>query len=80
MNVATGWPRPYGPSALTCTTPVPGGRVSTTLAFPEESVVTIRLESVADTESVVKNTLAPDAVPPDDPGARVAVSVNVPPV
>lgn len=58
---------------MTCTVPVVEGSVRTTDATPEEFVVTIRWAS--DPASVVKKMLAPVAVPPDEPGLRVAESV-----
>jgi len=57
VNVTTGCPSPYGPSAVTCTAPALAGKVSTTEATPEVFVVTSRLDSVP--ESVVKNMSAP---------------------
>ena len=70
VKVATGCPKPYGPSAVTCTVPALAGNVSTTAAFPVESVVTSRVESVP--ESAVNRMSAPaPEVPPDFPGAKV---------
>jgi hypothetical protein len=50
------------------------GSVSTTEAFPVESVVTIRLESVP--VLAVKNNVPPDALPPDCPGFKVTLRVS----
>ena len=66
VNVTSGWPNPYGPSAVTCTVPAVAGRVSTTAATPDAFVVTVRAERVP--AVVVKNAVAPDALPPDEPG------------
>jgi len=75
VNVTTGCPSPYGPSAVTCTAPALAGKVSTTEATPEVFVVTSRLDSVP--ESVVKNMSAPaPEVPPDFPGAKVTERVR----
>jgi hypothetical protein len=43
-------------------------------ALPFASVSTMRLESVPD--DAVKNTVAPEAFPPDCPGFSVTLSVN----
>src|ERR1700722_10064754 len=69
VNTTSGCPSPYGPSAVICTVPALCGSVSTTAAFPDESVVTRRLESVP--ALAVKNTVAPVALPPEDPAFSV---------
>src|SRR6516165_5654981 len=69
VNVTFGCPSEYCPSAVTLTVPGLDGSVSTTDAFPVESVSTIRLASVP--PFVEKNTVPPDALPPDDPGFNV---------
>ena len=74
MKVAAGCPRPKGPSAVTCTVPGLEGNVSTTGALPEESVVTVRLES--EPALVVKKIVAPAALPPDLPALRVTARFN----
>src|SRR5215469_782387 len=74
VKVAVGCPSAYCPSAVTCTVSAVEGRVSTTDAFPVESVSTIRLESVP--AVVVKKTVAPEALPPELPGFKVTLSVN----
>src|SRR6516165_1871508 len=73
VNVTCGCPSAYWPSAVTCTVPAVAGSVSVTDALPVESVVTIRLESVPPV--AVKNTVAPDALPPDCPGFIVTLNV-----
>lgn len=69
VNVTTGCPKGMGPSAVTCADPAELGRVRTTLAFPDESVVTRREDS--DPESVLKKIVAPCALPPDCIGFSV---------
>src|ERR1700686_5489234 len=77
VNLATGCPSPKGPSAVTSTAPAVAGRVSTTLAWPEESVVTMRLDKVP--AGVVKRMLAPARVPQDEPGTSVTDKFRVVP-
>lgn len=83
----TGWPKPYGPSACTVTGPAVAGKVRVTLATPELLVTAITLVPVkafSDPTStllreppvalvIVKSTLAPVAVPPDEPGLKVTL-------
>src|ERR1700722_7450269 len=69
VNATFGCPSPYGPSAVTCNAPAFAGNVSTTAAFPDEFVVTVRFESVP--ADAVNSTSAPAALPPDEPGFRV---------
>src|ERR1700680_1103048 len=66
VKVAMGCPRANCPSAVTCTVPGVEGRVSTTTALPEESVVTTRLESAP--ALGLKKIVPPAAPPPDCPG------------
>jgi hypothetical protein len=62
VNLTTACPSPKGPSAVTWT--AMAGRVSTMLAWPEASVVTMRLDRVP--ASVVKRMLAPALEARDD--------------
>src|SRR5580704_15937064 len=77
VKVATGWPSAYWPSAFTCTAPADDGRVRTTLALPDELVVTVRLES--EPTVVVNRIVPPAALPPDCPGLRVTERFRVVP-
>jgi hypothetical protein len=79
LKVATGWPKPYCPSAVTVTGPGEAGRVRVTEAMPELLVTaTTLLPLVVPFESnpalAVNKTLPPAAEPPDAPGARVTVN------
>jgi hypothetical protein len=75
VKVTTGCPSANCPSAVTCTVPGAEGSVSTTAAFPEESVVTIRLESKP--AVVVKKIVPPPALPPDCPALSVTDRFNL---
>ena len=76
LNVATGCPSPYGPSAVTVTGPALPGSVNVTDATPELLVTAITLVPLvvpfdSDPALVLNKTLAPVLVPPDDPGFKV---------
>src|SRR5690348_15007802 len=80
----TGWPNPYGPSVCTVTAPVVAGKVRITLATPEllvRAMTLVPVKTFSDPTAtllreppelvMVNRTLAPAAVPPDEPGVRV---------
>src|SRR5579863_1666024 len=75
VNVTTGCPSAYCPSTVTCTTPAVAGNVSTTAAFPDESVVTMRLGS--DPALAVNKIVPPAALPPDCPALSVTERLNL---
>ncbi len=80
VNVVTGCPRPYGPSAVTVTLPAVEGSVSVTAGVtPEPLVTSINLAPLlVPSESVpalaVNRMLAPVFVPPDEPTDNVTVN------
>lgn len=81
VNVATGCPSPYGPSAVTVTICAVEGSVNVTCATPELLVTAIIFGPLVvpfeTVPALVENsTLAPVFVPPDDPGFNVTDSVN----
>ena len=80
VKFATGCPKAYGPSAVTLTVPEAEGSVRVTLATPDELVTMLcRVTPPKLPSSVENRTLAPEAVPPDEPGLRVTDSVMLEP-
>src|SRR3981189_1493890 len=75
VKVTTGCPSANCPSAVRCTVPGVGGRVSMTAALPEESVATVRLES--EPAVVLKKIVPPTALPPDCPALSVTDRFNL---
>jgi len=79
VNVgATGWPKPYGPSAVTVTPSAVDGSVRVTDAMPELFVTAITFEPLlvpveSDPALAVNRMLAPVLLPPDEPGVSVTV-------
>lgn len=81
MNVATGCPSPYGPSAVTVTVPALDGSVKVTDATPELFVTAMTFAPLLvpfDTVPAVavNSTLAPVFVPRDCPGFNVTVKAT----
>ena len=79
VNVATGCPTPYGPSAVTVTLCALAGNVNVADATPKLLVTATTLTPLfvpfeTDPADAVNNTLAPFFAPPDDPGFNVTVN------